>query len=125
MVPGYLPGKNEFTVIDLGNNAASFGLWSAPVDWKQIFRSPDYFLENLVSDEEIEQNFKYEMPADLRKKFAKSKDVSFDVEENMMISFKKDLNQRPFWNVPLINIPGCAWRTVKMSLTHGCWLKNW
>ena len=60
-----LPGKEEFTVIDLGNNAARFGLWSAPVDWKQIFRSPDYFLENLVSDEEIEQNFQYEMPRSL------------------------------------------------------------
>lgn len=75
-----LPGKDEFTVIDLGNNAARFGLWSAPVDWKQIFRSPDYFLENLVSDEEIEQNFRYEMPPELRKKFAKSEDVFFDVE---------------------------------------------
>lgn len=75
-----LPGKNEFTVIDLGNNAARFGLWSAPVDWKQIFRSPDYFLENLVSDEEIEQNFRYEMPAELRKKFTKSENVAFDVE---------------------------------------------
>lgn len=75
-----LPGKDEFTVIDLGNNAARFGLWSAPVDWKQIFRSPDYFLENLVSDEEIEQNFRYEMPPELRKKFAKSEDVLFDVE---------------------------------------------
>lgn len=75
-----LPGKEEFTVIDLGNNAARFGLWSAPVDWKQIFRSPDYFLENLVSDEEIEQNFRYEMPPELRKKFANSVEVSFDVE---------------------------------------------
>lgn len=75
-----LPGKEEFTVIDLGNNAARFGLWSAPVDWKQIFRSPDYFLENLVSDEEIEQNFRYEMPPELRKKFANSKEVAFDVE---------------------------------------------
>lgn len=75
-----LPGKDEFTVIDLGNNAARFGLWSAPVDWKQIFRSPDYFLENLVSDEEIEQNFRYEMPKELRKKFANSENVSFDVE---------------------------------------------
>ncbi len=75
-----LPGKEEFTVIDLGNNAARFGLWSAPVDWRQIFRSPDYFLEHLVSDEEIEQNFKYEMPPDIRKKFANSDNVSFDVE---------------------------------------------
>ena len=75
-----IPGKKEFTVIDLGNNAARFGLWSAPVDWKQIFRSPDYYLENLVSDEEIEQNFKYEMPPDVRKMFANSKEVEFDIE---------------------------------------------
>jgi superfamily II DNA or RNA helicase len=75
-----LPGKSEFTVIDLGNNAARFGLWSAPVDWKQIFRSPDYFLENLVSDEEIEQNFRYEMPKELRKKFARTEDVFFDID---------------------------------------------
>ena len=75
-----LPGKSEFTVIDLGNNAARFGLWSAPVDWKQIFRSPDFYLENLVSDEEIEQNFKYVMPAEVRKKFAKTANVEFDVE---------------------------------------------
>ncbi|HET8855026.1 MAG TPA: DEAD/DEAH box helicase [Salinimicrobium sp.] len=75
-----IPGKKEFTVIDLGNNAARFGLWSAPVDWKQIFRSPDYYLENLVGDEEIEQNFKYEMPPALRKKFSKTENVTFDVE---------------------------------------------
>lgn len=89
-----LPGKEEFTVIDLGNNAARFGLWSAPVDWKQIFRSPDYFLENLVSDEEIEQNFKYEMPADVRKKFSNSDDVSFDVEAEYDDIIKKGLKSK-------------------------------
>ena len=75
-----LPRKDEFTVIDLGNNAARFGLWSAPVDWKQIFRSPDYYLENLVSDEEIEQNFKYVMPPEVREKFSNSEEVGFDIE---------------------------------------------
>ncbi|HET7361360.1 MAG TPA: helicase-related protein, partial [Salinimicrobium sp.] len=75
-----IPNKNEFTVLDLGNNAARFGLWSAPVDWKQIFRSPDYYLENLVSDEEIEQHFVYEMPPALRKKFSRTKEVKFDIE---------------------------------------------
>ncbi|MDX1601698.1 MAG: DEAD/DEAH box helicase [Salinimicrobium sediminis] len=89
-----LPGKDEFTVIDLGNNAARFGLWSAPVDWKQIFRSPDYFLENLVSDEEIEQNFRYEMPEELRKKFSKSKDVSFDVDEEYDNVIKRGLKSK-------------------------------
>ncbi|WP_029036865.1 DEAD/DEAH box helicase [Salinimicrobium xinjiangense] len=89
-----LPGKNEFTVIDLGNNAARFGLWSAPIDWKQIFRSPDYFLENLVSDEEIEQNFRYEMPKELRKKFAKTEDVFFDVDAEYDDIISKGLKSR-------------------------------
>ncbi|WP_424493488.1 DEAD/DEAH box helicase [Salinimicrobium sp. GXAS 041] len=89
-----IPGKKEFTVIDLGNNAARFGLWSAPVDWKQIFRSPDYYLENLVSDEEIEQNFKYEMPPDVRKQFAKSEDVAFDVEDEYDDTIKKGLKSK-------------------------------
>jgi superfamily II DNA or RNA helicase len=89
-----LPGKSEFTVIDLGNNAARFGLWSAPIDWKQIFRSPDYFLENLISDEEIEQNFRYEMPKELRSKFANSKDVSFDVDEEYDDIIKKGLKSK-------------------------------
>ena len=120
-----LPRKKDFTVIDLGNNAARFGLWSAPVDWKQIFRSPDYFLENLVSDEEIEQNFKYEMPADLREKFSKSEDVSFDVEASMTILSKRALNPRLYWNVLWISIQKCAWRTVKMCLTPACWRRSW
>lgn len=89
-----LPGKSEFTVIDLGNNAARFGLWSAPIDWKQIFRSPDYFLENLISDEEIEQNFRYEMPKELRKKFSNTKDVSFDVDEEYDDIIKKGLKSK-------------------------------
>ncbi len=75
-----LPGKDEFTVIDLGNNMARFGHWSSPVDWKQLFRSPDFYFENLLSDEEIEREFKYVMPPEMREQFAKTEDVSFDVE---------------------------------------------
>ncbi|MGB8705832.1 MAG: DEAD/DEAH box helicase [Gillisia sp.] len=75
-----LPGKDEFTVIDLGNNMARFGHWSSPVDWKQLFRSPDFYFENLLSDEEIEREFKYVMPPELREQFSETEDVSFDVE---------------------------------------------
>jgi hypothetical protein len=28
-----LANKDTFNVIDLGNNAARFGLWSEPVNW--------------------------------------------------------------------------------------------
>jgi superfamily II DNA or RNA helicase len=89
-----LPGKDEFTVIDLGNNMARFGHWSAPVDWKQLFRSPDFYFENLLSDEEIEREFKYIMPPDLRQQFANSKEVDFDVEEAYDEVIKKGLKSK-------------------------------
>lgn len=76
-----LENKDSFNVIDLGNNAARFGLWSEPVNWQHIFKSPEYYLENLRADAEIELHFKYQMPADLRAKFSKTPDIDFDVDE--------------------------------------------
>ncbi len=76
-----LSNKNTFNVIDLGNNAARFGLWSDPVDWQHIFKSPEFYLENLRDDVEIELYFKYQMPPELRAKFSKTLDVSFDIDE--------------------------------------------
>jgi len=76
-----LPTKSEFTIIDMGNNTARFGLWNSEVDWQSIFRSPDFYYDNLVGDEEIERNFKYIMPEDIRKEFMKSEEINFDIEE--------------------------------------------
>ncbi len=89
-----LKNKSEFTVIDLGNNVARFGQWSAPVDWKQLFRSPDFYFENLLSDEEIEREFKYVMPPDLRKQFANSESVDFDIEDAYDTVIKKGLKSK-------------------------------
>lgn len=76
-----LEHKNTFNVIDLGNNAARFGLWSEPVNWQHIFKSPEYYLENLRADAEIELHFKYQMPFDLKAKFSNTPDIDFDVDE--------------------------------------------
>ncbi|WP_121665382.1 DEAD/DEAH box helicase [Mesonia aquimarina] len=76
-----LPGKDVFSVIDLGNNAARFGLWDAPVDWQLIFKNPDYFLENITSDEAIEREFKYQMPEETRELFKNSESIEFDIKE--------------------------------------------
>ncbi len=75
-----LGNKKSFNLIDLGNNIARFGPWTADVDWRQIFRAPNYFLENIANDEDLERNFVYQMPEDIRKQFAKSKEVSFDIK---------------------------------------------
>jgi superfamily II DNA or RNA helicase len=81
-----LPNKDEFTVIDLGNNALRFGLWNDPVDWQHIFKSPEYYLESLRDDAEIEYGFKYTMPEATRKMFAKTAVIDMDIEEE----FKKN-----------------------------------
>ena len=73
--------KKEFDVLDLGNNFYRFGPWGADLDWQKMFRAPDYYLNAILSDEEIESNFKYELPADIKKEFANSKDMYFDMKQ--------------------------------------------
>lgn len=75
-----LPDKSEFSIIDLGNNALRFGLWNEPVDWQHIFKNPEYYLENLRDDVEIERNFLYTMPLAIREKFKNTADISLDIE---------------------------------------------
>ena len=89
-----LPNKDEFTVIDLGNNAARFGLWSDPVNWQHIFKSPEFYLENLRDDSEIELYFKYTMPPELRAKFSKTADVTFDVDEEHKLAIAQNLRSK-------------------------------
>lgn len=76
-----LKDKEEFTVVDLGNNIARFGPWDAPVDWQEIFHFPDFYLENIRNDDEIEREFVYEMPPELRERFRNSEDIDLDVKE--------------------------------------------
>ena len=76
-----LHNKHDFNIIDLGNNVARFGAWDGPIDWRKIFRSPDYYLENLMADAELERRFKYVMPEDVRVQFSKSESVTFDINK--------------------------------------------
>ncbi|MGH2665580.1 DEAD/DEAH box helicase [Flavobacterium sp.] len=89
-----LPHKNQFTIIDLGNNAARFGLWNEPVDWQHIFKSPEYYLDNLRDDAEIETHFKYEMPSELRAKFKNSLDITFDIEAEHKLAISLNLRSK-------------------------------
>ncbi|HRH67115.1 MAG TPA: DEAD/DEAH box helicase [Bacteroidia bacterium] len=89
-----LPGKKEFTVIDLGNNLSRFGLWDSDVDWYRIFRSPETYLASIWSDEEIEKHYKYVMPDELRARFSKSTDIDFDVKEEHQRAMKNGLRPK-------------------------------
>jgi len=88
-----LPNKNKFSIIDLGNNVARFGAWNDKIDWHEIFRVPEFYLQNIIPDTEIEKNFKYQMSPDVRKKFSKTADVDFDIEKEYKESQRK--GERP------------------------------
>jgi hypothetical protein len=83
-----LKNKSIFSVIDLGNNLHRFGPWGSDLDWQKIFRSPNFYLDGLLNDEDLESNFRYEMPEELREKFAKSDEVYFDIRETYINSIK-------------------------------------
>jgi superfamily II DNA or RNA helicase len=76
-----IPGKTDFTVIDLGNNARRFGLWESEIDWQDIFRNPDAYIEAIVSDEQMEKEMVYEMPSEVREFFKNSAVIDFDIRE--------------------------------------------
>ncbi len=89
-----LPDKSDFTVVDMGNNVARFGMWNAPIDWQEIFHFPDFFLENIKNDEDIEREFIYEMPKALKAKFPKSKTLEFDVKKEYKKIFAQGLRSK-------------------------------
>lgn len=89
-----LPNKSDFTIIDLGNNAQRFGPWDSYVNWQDIFRSPNSYLENLQSDFDIQRQFKYILPEELRQRFAKSESIEFNIKEEYTILTRQGLRPK-------------------------------
>jgi superfamily II DNA or RNA helicase len=89
-----LGDKKDFTVLDLGNNAARFGLWGTPLNWQRIFNSPMYYLDNLISDDEIERQFSYQLPPEVLAEFPNSTDFSFDVKAEYDKAIKHGLKSK-------------------------------
>ncbi|WP_298485862.1 DEAD/DEAH box helicase [uncultured Maribacter sp.] len=75
-----LNNKSSFKVIDLGNNYYRFGPWGADLDWQTIFNNPNFYMDRLQDDEDIEANFRHEMSEEVRAEFSKSEEVYFDVK---------------------------------------------
>ncbi len=83
-----LKNKDTFTVVDLGNNFHRFGPWGSDLDWQKIFRSPNFYLDGLLNDEELESNFRYEMPPEIREQFVNSNEVYFDITKTYTESIR-------------------------------------
>lgn len=86
--------KKDFTVLDLGNNAARFGLWGTPLDWRKIFSSPLYYLDNLIGDEDIERNFTYTLPPEIRAEFPNSTEFSFDIKKEYNEAIRMNIKSK-------------------------------
>ena len=84
-----LDNKDTFKVVDLGNNFHRFGPWGSDLDWQRIFKSPNYYLDGILNDDEIESNFRYEMPPEVREEFKNSKEVYLDIREIYVDSIRK------------------------------------
>ncbi|MFT4680203.1 MAG: superfamily II DNA or RNA helicase [Flavobacteriales bacterium] len=88
-----LGNKKEFTIIDLGNNLARFGLWNTELDWNDIYKNPELHLDNIRTDSEIERHQIYKMPDELKKRFANSGEMKFDMD--LAYSTALDKGERP------------------------------
>lgn len=78
-----LPNKNQFTVIDLGNNVRRFGYWQDHINWLEAFRFPDRFLESRMSElEDMEFEVEYEFPRGLNEQFDLETLEGFNIKEN-------------------------------------------
>jgi type I site-specific restriction endonuclease len=89
-----IPGKNTFNVIDLGNNCRRFGLWESYIDWNDIFRHPNSYIESIVSDEQMEREMKYEMPEEVRNRFKASPVIDFDIREEYVRVLRQGLKPK-------------------------------
>ena len=83
-----LDNKTTFNVVDLGNNFHRFGAWGADLDWQRMFRAPDYYLDAILSDEEIEGTFRFELPSEIKKEFSKSTELYFDIKNEYLSTIR-------------------------------------
>ncbi|MEN9348651.1 MAG: hypothetical protein RLZZ77_2162 [Bacteroidota bacterium] len=93
-----IPGKTEFNVIDLGNNARRFGLWESYIDWQDIFAHPNAYIETIISDEQMEREMKYEMPDEVREKFKNSPVIDFNIKDEYVNMMRQGLKAKEVLN---------------------------
>lgn len=77
-----LPKKDQFKLIDLGNNVRRFGIWQDYINWQDAFRFPDRFLEARLSEvEDIEFEIQFEFPRGAKDVMDLSKLEEFKIKD--------------------------------------------
>ncbi|GEP51170.1 DEAD/DEAH box helicase [Flavobacterium noncentrifugens] len=79
-----LASKNNFTIIDIGNNIQRFGQWHEPVDWKFVFENPaDYAAQLQYHTSSGSAVQSHAISAELRARFPNTLEMAFDIEGNL------------------------------------------
>lgn len=79
-----LASKNNFKIIDLGNNIQRFGEWHEPVDWKFVFEKPADFAASLHYQSHSGSAVQsHAISAELRARFPNTLEMAFDIEGNL------------------------------------------
>jgi superfamily II DNA or RNA helicase len=77
-----LPNKDQFKLIDLGNNVRRFGFWQDYLNWQDAFRFPDRFLESRLSEmEDLEFEVEFEFNKQLQEMFNIEKLEAFSIKD--------------------------------------------
>jgi superfamily II DNA or RNA helicase len=77
-----LPNKDQFKLIDLGNNVRRFGFWQDYLNWQDAFRFPDRFLESRLSEmEDLEFEVEFEFNKQLQEIFNTEKLEGFSIKD--------------------------------------------
>ncbi len=77
-----LPNKDQFKLIDLGNNVRRFGIWQDYINWQDAFKFPDRFLEARLSEvEDVEFEAAFEYPRGTGDVIDVEKLDSFNIKE--------------------------------------------
>ena len=90
-----LPNKDEFKIIDLGNNVRRFGHWQDYINWQDAFRFPEKFLESRVSElEDIQFEVEYEFPKHFNDLLNTQKLVTFSIADSYYYAMDNGLKGR-------------------------------
>lgn len=75
--------KKAFSIIDLGNNYHRFGLWEDYIDWQDVFKNPDKFLDQNYFDElEKARELNYSIPDEVIDLFPiQTEDLFLDITD--------------------------------------------
>jgi superfamily II DNA or RNA helicase len=77
-----LPNKDQFKLIDLGNNVRRFGFWQDYLNWQDAFRFPDRFLESRLSEmEDLEFEVEFEFNKQLQELLNTEKLDAFSIKD--------------------------------------------